>query len=281
MRKAKLTVSVILAVCLILLVSACGNRPAQVKGTLEVHYLDVGQGDSILLKISDGTSILIDGGNNSDGPGIVNYLKARQVKELAAVIATHPHEDHIGGLDTVLKSFPVQAVYMPKATTTTKTFEDFISAVTESGAERIEAKAGVTLDVSGFFGKFLAPNRSGYADLNNYSAVLRITYGEITFLFTGDAEEVSEREMLLTGQNVKANVLKVGHHGSSYSTSTDFLQTVAPEYAVISVGKDNAYGHPAVSTIEKLAGAGVKLYRTDRDGTIIIVCDGKSIKIAE
>jgi beta-lactamase superfamily II metal-dependent hydrolase len=281
-------VSLVLLVCLVLLVSGCGNaipssslatpESTPVNGTMQVHYLDVGQGDCILIKASDGTTLLIDGGNNSDGPEIVNYLKSQQVKELAAVIATHPHEDHIGGLDTVIKNFPVKAVYMPNISAATKTFEDFISAVTESGAKRIQAKAGVTLDIPGLSGKFLAPNESRYADLNNYSAVLRLTYGKITFLFAGDAEEVSESEMLRNGLEVKGNVLKVGHHGSSYSTSDDFLKAVSPEYGIFSVGKDNVYGHPAASTIEKLSGAGVKFFRTDHDGTIVAVCDGKSIK---
>lgn len=257
--------------------SATVPSPTQVKGTLQVHYIDVGQADSILIKASDGTAVLIDGGNNPDGSTVVNYLKSQNVKELAAVIATHPHEDHIGGLDTVIKSFPVKAVYMPNASTTTKTFEDFISAVTASGAKRIQAKAGVTLDVPGLTGQFLAPNGSGYEDLNNYSAVLRLTFGKITFLFMGDAGDISESEMLGSGQNLKADVLKVGHHGSSTSTSSAFLQAVSPKYAIISVGAGNDYGHPAASTISKLSGAGVQVFRTDKDGTIVATCDGESV----
>jgi len=249
----------------------------QVNGTLQVHYIDVGQADSILIKTSYGTAVLIDGGNNPDGPNVVNYLKSQQVKELAAIIATHPHEDHIGGLDTVIKSFPVKAVYMPNASTTTKTFEDFISAVTSSGAKRIQAKAGVTLDVPGLTGQFIAPNGSGYEDLNNYSAVLRLTFGKITFLFTGDASELSESEMLKNGQNVKADVLKVGHHGSATATSNAFLKAVSPKYAIILVGTGNDYGHPAASTISRLSGAGVQVFRTDQDGTIVATCDGESV----
>jgi len=251
--------------------------PAQVTGTLQVHYIDVGQADSILIKSSDGTAVLIDGGNNPDGPAVVNYLKSQQVKELAAVIATHPHEDHIGGLDTVIKSFPVKAVYMPNASNTTKTFEEFISAVTASGAKRIQAKAGVTLDVPGLTGQFIAPNGSGYEDLNNYSAVLRLTFGKITFLFTGDAEELSEGEILKSNQNLKADVLKVGHHGSSSSTSSSFLKAVSPKYAIISVGTGNDYGHPAASALSRLSGAGVQLFRTDQDGTIVATCDGETV----
>ena len=306
LRKSKLLCVFVLLVCITLMAAGCGNTSTtspestvsqtangsstatssptqstptstQVNGTMQVHYIDVGQADSILIKASDGTAVLIDGGNNPDGPNVVNYLKSQQVKELAAVIATHPHEDHIGGLDTVIKSFPVKAVYMPNASTTTKTFEDFVTAVTASGAKRIQAKAGVTLDVPGLTGQFLAPNGSGYEDLNNYSAVLRLTFGKITFLFTGDAGEISESEMLKSGQNVKADVLKVGHHGSSTSTSSAFLKAVSPKYAIISVGAGNDYGHPAASTLSKFSGSGVQVFRTDQDGTIVATCDGETV----
>ena len=285
LRKSKLLVAFVLTVLIALSVAGCGSTSTyylegtstQLNGTLQVHYIDVGQADSILIKASDGTAVLIDGGNNLDGPDIVKYLKSQQVKELAAVIATHPHEDHIGGLDTVIKSIPVKAVYMPNASTTTKTFEEFISAVTASGAKRIQAKAGVTLDVQGLTGQFLAPNGSGYEDLNNFSAVLRLTFGKITFLFMGDAEEVSEGEILKSGQILKADVLKVGHHGSSSSTGSAFLKAVSPKYAIISVGADNDYGHPTSSTLSKLSGSVVQLLRTDKDGTIVVTCDGESV----
>ncbi|SHH16322.1 MBL fold metallo-hydrolase [Desulfosporosinus lacus] len=249
----------------------------QVNGTLQVHFIDVGQADSILIKASDGTAVLIDGGNNPDGPDVVNYLKSQQVKVLAAVVATHPHEDHIGGLDTVIKNFPVKAVYMPNASSTTKTFEYFISAVTAGGAKRIQAKAGVTLDVPGLTGQFIAPNGSAYEELNDYSAVLRLTFGKITFLFTGDAGELSESEMLKSGQSLKAEVLKVGHHGSATSTSNAFLKAVSPDYAIISVGAGNDYGHPTASALSRLGGAGVMLFRTDQDGTIVATCDGETV----
>jgi competence protein ComEC len=295
LRKSKL-LWVVLLVCITLLAAGCGNistgsqstatpsssqptAPAQTQatGTLQVHYIDVGQADSILIKAADGTAVLIDGGNNPDGPNVVNYLKSQQVKELAAVIATHPHEDHIGGLDTVIKSFPVKAVYMPNASSTTKTFEDLISAIKASGAKRIQAKEGVTLDIPGLTGQFIAPNGSEYEEQNDYSAVLRLTFGKITFLFTGDAGELSENEMLKSGQNVKADVLKVGHHGSATSTGSAFLRVVSPKYAIISVGAGNDYGHPAISTLARLSGAGVQVFRTDDDGTVVATCDGESV----
>ncbi|MGI6119228.1 MAG: ComEC/Rec2 family competence protein [Desulfosporosinus sp.] len=281
MRKSKLLWVIYLVFITLFAVSCTSSSsnpaPTVVNGTLQVHYIDVGQADSILIKAPDGTAVLIDAGNNPDGPDVVNYLKSQKVKELAAVIATHPHEDHIGGLDTVIKSFPVKAVYMPNASTTTKTFEEFISAVKASGAKRIEAKAGISLDVPGLTGQFLAPKGSRYEDLNNYSAVLRLTFGKITFLFTGDAEDISENEMLSSGQDLRANVLKVGHHGSSTSTTSSYLKAVSPQYAIISVGLDNNYGHPAATVLSRLSGAGVQVFRTDKDSTIVATCDGKSV----
>jgi competence protein ComEC len=253
------------------------NGNTSVTGQLKIHFINVGQADSILIQSSEGKFVLVDGGNNEDGPSVVNYLKSQGVKELAAVVATHPHEDHIGGLDTVINSFRVSSVYMPNATSTTKTFEDFINAVKNSGAKRVQTKAGVNLDVPSLNGTFLAPNGTSYEDLNDYSAVLRITFGGTSFLLTGDAESVSESEMLKNGQTLRSTLLKVGHHGSSSSTSRAFLNAVAPKYAVISVGAGNTYGHPAQDTLNRLASAGVQVFRTDQVGTVIATSDGQNI----
>lgn len=255
------------------------ETPTVTNGVLQVHFLDVGQADSALIVSPSGESILIDGGNNDDGSAVVSYLKSHGVKELSAIVATHPHEDHIGGLDSVLQSIPVKSVYLPNASANSKTFEDFIAAVKSSGAKRIQAKEGVNLDIPDLTGIFLAPNNSSYEELNNYSAVLKVTYGKISFLFEGDAEDISEAEMLKNGQDLKATVLKVGHHGSQSSTTSKFLQAVSPQLAIISVGIDNDYGHPTPTVLDRLAKAGVEVYRTDQTGTVVVTTDGGSVQI--
>lgn len=247
-------------------------------GTLTIHFIDVSQADAILVQLPSGQNILIDGGNNDDGDLVVNYLKQQGIKRLDHVIGTHPHEDHIGGLDVAIRSFEVGKVYLPKVTHNTKTYEDLLLAIKGKGLKVNQAKAGVKLDVgSGIEAVMLAPNSSSYEDLNNYSAVLKLTYGSTSFLFTGDAEAESENEILRTGSSIKSDVLKVGHHGSSSSTTAAFLKAVSPKYAVISVGKGNDYGHPHPETLAKLAEAGVEVFRTDLQGTIIASSDGKTI----
>lgn len=259
-------------------VQSLPQQPTQPTGTLKVHFLDVGQADSILVQFPSGQNLLIDGGNNDDGEAIVSYLRQHGVKRLDHVVGTHPHEDHIGGLDVVIRSFPVGKVYLPKATTTTKTFEDLLLAIKEKGLKVTQAQAGVKLDVGPEAeAVMLAPNAAGYEDLNNYSAVLKVTFGSTSFLFTGDAEAESEGQMLAKGYNLKSDVLKVGHHGSDSSTTPAFLRAVAPKYAVISVGKDNPYGHPSPDTLAKLANAGVQVFRTDLQGTIVASSDGKKV----
>lgn len=248
-------------------------------GTLKIHYIDVGQADSILAQLPGGQNILIDAGNNVDADLVVNYLRQQGVKQLDHVIGTHPHEDHLGGLDVVIQSFGIGKVYLPRVSHNTKTYKDVLLSIKNKGLKVTEAKAGIELEtIPGVNAVFLAPDKSSYEDLNNYSAVLKLTYGSTSFLFTGDAEAESEQEMLLSSwQTPQASVLKVGHHGSHSSTSKAFLKAVSPDYAVIFAGKNNDYGHPHAETLAKLAAAGIQVFRTDIQGTIVATSDGKNI----
>ena len=253
---------------------------AQAAPVLKIHFLDVGQADCIFTQLPNGQTILVDSGNNDDASVVTAYLKKQGVKKIDYLIATHPHEDHIGSMDSIIRSFQIGKIFMPKATTTTKAFEDLLLAVKAKGLKINTAKAGtVVLNQGNLKINFVAPCGSNYDDLNNWSAVTRIQYGNNSFLLMGDAEVLSEQEILSSGVNIKADVLKVGHHGSSSSTSSSFLKSVKPKYAVISVGTGNKYGHPHKVTLTKLANAKIQVYRTDRDGTTIVTSDGKNISV--
>ena len=243
------------------------------EGELRVSFIDVGQGDSEFIELPNGETLLIDAGTNETGADVVNYIESLGYSSIDYVVGTHPHEDHIGGLDDVIRTFDVESVYMPKVTADTKTFEDVLDAVDEKGLTINTAKAGVTLvDGDRLSVKMLAPVLDEYDNTNDYSAVIKVVYGDTSFLFTGDAEEYAES--LITG-DVSADVLKVGHHGSSTSTGEAFLERVSPSYAVISCGLGNSYGHPHTETIEKLGG--IPVFRTDEMGTIVATSDGSEI----
>ena len=243
------------------------------EGELRVSFIDVGQGDSEFIELPNGETLLIDAGTNETGADVVNYIESLGYSSIDYVVGTHPHEDHIGGLDDVIRTFDVENVYMPKVTADTKTFEDVLDAVDEKGLTINTAKAGVTLvDGDGLSVKMLAPVLDEYDNTNDYSAVIRIVYDDTSFIFMGDAEQYAED--LITG-DVDSDVLKVGHHGSSTSTGEAFLERVSPSYAVISCGFDNSYGHPHTETIEKLGG--IPVFRTDEMGTIVATSDGSEI----
>ena len=253
------------------------NADDNAESSLRVSFIDVGQGDSEFIELPNGETLLIDAGTNETGADVVNYIESLGYSSIDYVVGTHPHEDHIGGLDDVIRTFDVESVYMPKVTADTKTFEDVLDAVDEKGLTINTAKAGVTLvDGDGLSVKMLAPVLDEYDNTNDYSAVIKVVYGDTSFLFTGDAEEYAES--LITG-DVSADVLKVGHHGSSTSTGEAFLQRVSPSYAVISCGFDNSYGHPHIETMEKLGSLGIPVLRTDEMGTVVAESDGTEINI--
>jgi len=254
------------------------NSTALTAELLRVDFIDVGQADSILIQLPNSKNMLIDGGNNSDGDLLVKYLMKENINKIDYLIATHPHEDHIGGLDDVVNHFEIAKVYMPKITHSSKTFRDLLIAIKHKGLKISVAKAGVTLiDKDGLLVRIIAPIKKDYKDLNNYSAIVKIDFKDTSFLFTGDAEREVEQELIVNKVDLSADLLKVGHHGSNSSTTFKFLKRVNPKYGVISVGKDNKYGHPTKYTLNKLSKADVEIYRTDQLGTIIAISDGEKI----
>lgn len=246
--------------------------------TMTVHYIDVGQGDAILVQ-SGGQNMLIDAGDKDHGQLVVDYLKSAGVKQIDILVVTHPHADHIGGMDKVIESFPVLNVYMPRVAHTSKSFDDLLTALENKNLKINTARAGITLPLASVNAYFLAPVKDYYEDLNNYSAVIKIVCGNKVFLFMGDAEKEAEDDMLAAGTDLKADVLKVGHHGSDSGTSTAFLNLVQPQYAIISVGEDNPYGHPHQETLNRLQECGSQIMRTDLNGTIVIHTDGNKLDI--
>lgn len=247
------------------------------KGELNIFFLNVEQGDATFIYTPKGNTILIDGAKKEKGETIVKYLNDLGIKSLDVVVATHPDADHIGGLIQVIKKMDVKAVYAPKVSHTSDTYKDFLQAVKDKGLKIKTAKSDVLLDLEGIEAKFVGPVKEyDSKDLNDWSAVLHLKYKETSFLFTGDAESKSENDMINGKQTLEANVLKVGHHGAKTSTSKTFLNAVNPQYAVISVGK-NDYGHPTDEVLKALKDAKVTVYRTDENGTVVATSDGKKI----
>jgi beta-lactamase superfamily II metal-dependent hydrolase len=250
------------------------NSTSGVKVT--VHIIDVGQGDAIYISLRDHNDILIDGGDNTQGSAVVSYLTNQGIDDIELLVATHPHADHIGGLDDVLAAFKVEAVVDNGMVVDTATYRDYRDAVKAEGCPYQKAVPGQSWVFGSYALKALGPVRD-HGDANNNSVVCLLDCGEIEFLFTGDAEAEAEADLL--GKAVAAEILKVGHHGSRTSTSQAFLAAVSPEVAVISVGAGNTYGHPAASTLQRLKDMGVGISRTDQNGTVIITTDGKTYHV--
>ena len=243
----------------------------------EMHFLDVGQALSVLVEC-DGQFMLYDGGNVDDGSLVVSYLQKQGVEELQYVFCSHAHEDHVGGLAAALAYFPTNHVYSPVTEASTKCFKDFVKYTQQQGLQVEVPTVGTTWALGSATVTMLGPVAQ-YNDTNDTSIVLRIDYGSTSFLLTGDMEKNAEADLVASGANLKADVLQVGHHGSSTSTGYVFLNTVLPEMAVISCGVDNKYGHPHEETLSILRDAKVDLYRTDLQGTITIGSDGQNYTV--
>ncbi|MCJ7510987.1 MAG: MBL fold metallo-hydrolase [Dehalococcoidia bacterium] len=243
---------------------------------LTVHFIDVGQGDAILIDKGD-TDILVDGGPTS--ADVLAYLQGQGIADIDFLVATHPHADHIGGLADVLAQYQVSEIWVNGDTATSQTYQNFAAAVTAEGATVREVTRGYSTQIDGLDIAVLNPFQLT-GDPNEDSVVFRLTCGKVSVLLTGDATSDSEASMLAAGLALDSDVLKVGHHGSSTSTSTAFLAAVTPEDAVISVGAGNTYGHPAQDTLDRLAAVGATVYRTDQNGTVVLTSDCNTYSIA-
>ena len=283
-----------LAAALALGLSACdasavvpGNDPPAVStaqpaddaqsASFEMRFLDVGQALSVLVEC-DGQYMLYDGGNVDDGSYVVSYLQNMGIEELQYVFCSHAHEDHVGGLAAVLAYFPANHVYSPVTESGTKCFQNFVKYTQQQGLAVEVPTAGTVWQLGSATVTMLGPVAQ-YSDTNDTSIVLRVDYGSTSFLLTGDMESDAERDLVNSGANLKADVLQVGHHGSSTSTSYVFLNAVLPEMGVISCGVNNKYGHPHEETLSILRDAGVDVYRTDLLGTVVIGSDGQNYTV--
>jgi len=247
-----------------------------IKGMI-VHFIDVGQGDSILIQVNS-KNLLIDSGPSTSKDKLLKYINSLKISKFDYIIATHPHEDHIGNMSYIIDNFEVLNFYAPKISSNTKAFETMIESlvmkdlkikVLKPNIKSIDLGENTKVDV-------FSPISNEYENINNFSSIIKISYGNNSFLFTGDSEELSEKEVLSKGYDLKSDVLKIGHHGSSSSTSKRFLDAVDPYIAVISAGKDNSYGHPSQEVLSRLKD--LTIYRTDLNGNILIKSDGYSLK---
>lgn len=250
-----------------------------VEGEMQVHFLDVGQGDCALI-VADGCTILIDASykKNSVTEGIIDYIKNLGITEIDYFILTHPHADHIGGAPEIIEEFTIKNALMPDCVTDTAIFEATLDAIENSSLNLIEAVSGDSYQVGDVTFKILAPNNETGKNLNNYSIVLKLSFGSTSVMFTGDAEEESEEKILsiYPSELLDSDILKMGHHGSSTSSTREFLEAVSPDVAIMSLGEGNSYKHPHKETLDKLEDLNIPYYRTDLHGTVVFVSDGET-----
>lgn len=272
--KAETTAAVTEAI--VTTVSVTETEAAPINSTFSIHFIDVGQADAALIEC-DGHYMLIDGGNKEDSNLIYSVLKKAAVPKLDMIVGTHAHEDHIGGLPGALNYTTADLVLSPVTSYDSEAFEDFKKYADKNGGGLVIPSVGDTYSLGSSEVKIIGVNETD--DTNNTSIVLKITYGQTSFLFTGDAEREAEQAILDRNADISATVLKVGHHGSDTSTSYVWLREIMPEYAIISVGEGNSYNHPTDEVLSRLRDAEVKTYRTDLNGDIFLTSDGKTVTI--
>lgn len=256
----------------------CENIELQGDDILNIYFFDVGQADSILL-VNNNETMLIDAGNNGDGDLVVEKLKKLGISKLNYVIGTHPHEDHIGGLDDVIDNFEIENIFLPKVQTNTKTFEDVLDSISDKGLKIESPEVGKKYNVGDSVCEIMLcgdGSKEEKENLNLSSIVVRVVFENQSYLFMGDSEIENEESRSWP----QTNVIKIGHHGSDTSSSQSFLDQVLPQIAVIQVGKDNSYSHPKQSVIQRLEKMGTLIYRTDESGDILIQSDGINNKIS-
>lgn len=253
------------------------NAKEITNSNLIVHFLDVGEADSIFIELPTNECMLIDAGERENSQDIINYITNLNYQKIDYILGTHPHADHIGGLSTVIKNFEIGNIYLPKVSTNTKTYENLLTEISQKNLKVKTGKKDVSIiNQANLKLDLLSPIETSYKELNNYSLILKLVYGNTSFLFTGDAEELVEKELL---NNIDVDVLKVGHHGSKTSTSEYFLKQVTPKYAIISVGTANKYNHPDKEVLNILTKYQAEVYRTDLNGTVKITSNGNTYQI--
>lgn len=259
------------------------TEPTASQSGFRVHYIDVGQGDCSLV-VCDGKTLLIDAGENGHETEVINYLRSLGIERLDYIIATHQHSDHIGGLPEVIEEFGTDNIIMPRLTKeqtpTNSTYKAFLKAVQNSDAKVISSKVGASYTLGSATFDIYGPVTDDAEDINSMSVVTKVTYGENTFLFTGDAEFDEEEEVVATGADLDCDVYKAGHHGSYTSSGKELLNAVTPEICVISCGTDNDYGHPHDKALNRIKKHTDEIYRTDICGSIVIESDGKNLDIS-
>ncbi len=275
-RNSFLIVLVVILAALFTNIAKDNKQIKHQEGEMRVHFIDVGEGDSTFIELPNGKTMLVDAGEKDQGEIVLEYIRKFGIEKLDFLIGTHPHSDHIGGLKSIIENMEIGKIYMPKVTHSTQVFESLLLAIKEKEM-KVSAlyKGDIIYEDNDTLVEVLSPEKREYDNLNNYSIVLKITYNDTSFLLTGDAEEkilskLNEREI---------DVLKIPHHGADSSLCEEFIERTSPKYGIISASEHNQYGHPHNSVLKAYENRGVKLFRTDKDGTITAVSDGLKVMI--